>query len=91
MSRFRLLSLVLLLVLPLAGCAPAAADPNVAAVVNGVEIPLSEVEERLETIRANPQAAQQLENDPDGAILRQAENEVLNRLIRAQLLEQGAA
>jgi len=90
MSRIRLLALIPLTLLTLAGCA-AGADPNLAASVNGVDITIAEVEERLEVIRQNPQAAEQLANDPDGQILRQAENQVLNDLITQTLLEQGAA
>ena len=88
MSRFRLLALSLLLAV--AGCA-AGADPNLAASVNGVDITIAEVEERLEVIRQNPQAVEQLANDPDGQILRQAENDVLNDLIIQSLLQQSAA
>lgn len=89
-SRVRLFALIPLTLLTLGGCA-AGADPNLAASVNGVEITIAEVEERLEVIRQNPQAAEQLANDPDGQVLRQAENDVLNDLVAQALLEQGAA
>jgi parvulin-like peptidyl-prolyl isomerase len=73
----------------LAGCG-GGIDPSLAAIVNGQEIPISTLEARLDVLRENPQAAAQLENDPDGTLLAQAENELLNDLIQTVLLEQGA-
>ncbi|MPZ88844.1 MAG: hypothetical protein GEU81_12370 [Nitriliruptorales bacterium] len=65
-------------------------DPSLAAAVNGQNISIAIIEERLEILRDNPQVAEQLENDPDGTLLAQAENELLNDLIQSTLLEQGA-
>jgi foldase protein PrsA len=84
----RLLCLLLLFVLT--ACGPAG-DPSVAATVNGVDIPVEQVEERVEALRSNPQVAQQLSDDPEGQNLAQAQVEVLNNLIQATLLERGAA
>jgi len=89
-SSPNLLILWIVVLLTLGGCA-AGADPNLAASVNGVDITIADLEERLDVIRQNPQAAEQLANDPDGELLRQAENDVLNDLISQALLEQGAA
>lgn len=83
----RLLCLALLLAL--AACGPAG-DPSVAATVNGVEIALEQVEERVESLKSSPQFAQQLDDDPEGRALAEAEVGVLNSLIQATLLEQGA-
>lgn len=85
----RLLVTLALGALLLTGCG-GGVDPSLAAIVNGEEIPISTVEARLDMVRQNPQAAAQLENDPDGTILAQAENELLNDLIQTTLLEQGA-
>ncbi len=83
----RLVCLALLLVLT---ACTSGGDPSVAATVNGAEIPLTQVEDRIEALRASPQFSQQLADDPEGEVLQQAETDVLNSLIQAQLLEQGA-
>jgi parvulin-like peptidyl-prolyl isomerase len=65
----------------------AGGDPNLAASVNGTDIALSDVQERLDALEQNPQVAQQIQDD---AVRQQAEAEVLTSLIQFQLLEQGA-
>lgn len=89
MSHTLRLLLTLVLTLLLAACGQTG-DPSLAASVNGVDIPISDVEERIESLRANEQFAQQLANDPDGSVLAGAQAEVLNSLVQTVLLEQGA-
>lgn len=75
----------------LAACAPeGASSPDVAATVNGEEIPLSDVQVRFEAVRENPQFAEQIAADDDGEFEDQVQAEILTGLIRARLLAQGA-
>jgi parvulin-like peptidyl-prolyl isomerase len=74
----------------LAACAPqATGNPNVAATVNGEDIPVEAVQRRYDSAKANPQLAAQLDADP--AIRADVQAQILTGLIRSQLLEQGAA
>lgn len=66
-------------------------SPDAAATVNGEDIPRSTLENRYETIASNPQFAQRLENDEDGALQAQIQAQILTELIDATLIEQGAA
>ena len=68
----------------------ASGDPSTAASVNGTDIPVTEVEERLAALEENPQVAEQLANDPDGAVRRDAQAQVLSQLIQRELLQQAA-
>lgn len=72
-------------------CGPQGAGrANTAATVNGEEILISEVRDRIATVRDNPQLAQQLEEDETGEFEEQVQAEILTGLIRSRLLEQGA-
>lgn len=74
-----------------AACAPAGAGPpTVAAVVNGEEIPVDELSEQYESVRSNPQVAQQLEGDDSGQFASQLQAELLTGLIQSRLLTQAA-
>lgn len=66
-------------------------SPDAAATVNDEDIPRSTLKDRYETIADNPQFAQQLENDEDGALQAQIQAQILTELIEATLIEQGAA
>jgi foldase protein PrsA len=90
-ARLRLLALAAAAVLVLAACAPGpAGNPNAAAVVDGEDIPVAEVERRFETVAENPQIAPQLEADEDGAFEQQVQAQILSQLIQSRLLRQGA-
>lgn len=79
------------LALVAAACAPAGAGPpTVAAVVNGEEIPVEELSEQYDTVRANPQVAQQLQGDETGQVNAQLQAELLTGLIQSRLLSQAA-
>lgn len=76
----------------LAACAPEdASSPDVAATINGEEIPISLLEERFEAIEGNPQFAEQVAQDESGEFEDQVQAELLTVLIRSEVLEQGAA
>jgi parvulin-like peptidyl-prolyl isomerase len=81
---------VVLLALVVAACGPAG-NPANAAEVNGEAIALSAVEERYESVAANPQFADQFAADEDGTLTVQVQAGILTELIRAQLWAQGAA
>ena len=85
-------ALVLLLVAALAACGEVTGtgDPNVAATVNGSEITVDQVEERFEGAKAQPQVAQQLESDTDGAYESSIQAQILSQLVASELLEQWA-
>jgi parvulin-like peptidyl-prolyl isomerase len=85
-------ALAALAVVVLAACSSVTGggDPNVAATVNGTEVPISEVEKRFEQAKASPQVAQQLEADPDGAYEEQLQAQILSQLVVSELLEQWA-
>ena len=85
-------ALAALAVVLLAACASVTGggDPNVAATVNGAEVPVSEVEERFEQAKASPQVAQQLEADPEGAYEEQLQAQILSQLVVSELLDQWA-
>jgi parvulin-like peptidyl-prolyl isomerase len=92
LARLRLLALAAAAVLALAACAPGpGGNPNAAAVVDGDDIPITEVERRFETVAENPQIAPQLEADEDGAFEQQVQAQILSQLIQSRLLRQGAA
>lgn len=74
-----------------AACAPAGAGPpTVAAVVNGEEIPVDELSDQYESVRSNPQVAQQLQGDDSGQFASQLQAELLTGLVQSRLLTQGA-
>jgi parvulin-like peptidyl-prolyl isomerase len=66
-----------------------AGNANVAATVNGIEIPVSELETRIEQALQNPQVAQQVEGDP--AVRTQLQTQVLSRMVEMILLDHAAA
>jgi parvulin-like peptidyl-prolyl isomerase len=86
------LALAALTVLALSACAAltGTGDPNVAATVEGTEVLVSEVEERFEQAKTQPQVAQQLEADTSGAFQSQLQAQILTQLVLSQLLEQWA-
>ncbi|HVM20896.1 MAG TPA: peptidylprolyl isomerase [Egibacteraceae bacterium] len=90
-TTFRVI-LAALAVLALAACGELAGtgDPNVAATVNGTEIPVSAVEQRFEQARNQPQLAQQLEADADGTFRTEVQAQILSQLVVTELLEQWA-
>lgn len=88
-KTLRALIPALLVTLVLTACGGTAGDPTVAATVNGEDIPIATVEERLEVAKADPQVQQNLEGD-DGTAERQIQAQILSQLIRSSLLEQGA-
>jgi parvulin-like peptidyl-prolyl isomerase len=62
----------------------------VAATVNDADVPIAEVEEQFESAKAQPQLAQQLEQDADGKLRKQVQAQILSQLIVGKLLEQWA-
>lgn len=92
-GTFRRLALAALSVVALTGCAAVTGtgDPNVAATVNGTEIPITEVEARFEQAKKSPQVAQQLEADSQGAYEQQIQAQILSQLVVSHLLEEWAA
>ena len=85
-------ALVVLSALALAACAAVTGtgDPNVAATVNGTEITVDEVVTRFEGAKEQPQVAQQLEADTDGAFESSIQAQILSQLVVSELLEQWA-
>lgn len=83
-------ALLAVLALALSACGNVG-SPDAAATVNDEDIARSTLESRYETIAENPQFAQQLENDEDGALQSQIQAQILTELIEATLIEQGAA
>lgn len=74
-----------------AACAPeGAGGPDAAATVNGDEVAISEVEERYEAVKDNPQFAEQIQGEDGDAFGEQVQAEILTGLIRSRLLHQGA-
>ena len=90
---FGRLAFFVLCALALAACASltGSGDPNVAATVNGTEIPVSEVEQRFEQAKSQPQVAQQLESDTEGAFESQIQAQILSQLVVTQLLDEWAS
>ena len=86
------LAIAALTVLALSACAAltGSGDPNVAATVEGTEVLVSEVEERYEQAKTQPQVAQQLEADTSGAFQSQLQAQILTQLVLSELLEQWA-
>ncbi|MPZ72287.1 MAG: hypothetical protein GEU74_03515 [Nitriliruptorales bacterium] len=76
----------------LAACATltGTGDPNVAATVNDTEVLVSEVEQRYEQAKTQPQISQQLEQDTTGAAQSQLQAQILTQLVLSELLEQWA-
>lgn len=73
----------------LSGCAAVAAgDPNVAASVEGVEIPLEEVEQQFEQARSNEEFATRLDEDPSFGP--QVQAQILTGLIQGKILQDWA-
>ncbi len=87
----RLLAPLAALALLVAACGGPAGSPNTAAIVNGDEITVEEVESQYEAASANPQIAEQLEGDESGDLEKRLQAEILTNLIEARLVEQGAA
>lgn len=89
--RLRIFASLALVALLAAACAPeGAGGPDAAATVNGEEVPISEVEERYDAVKSNPQFAEQLEGEDGDAFSEQIQAEILTGLIRSKLLHQGA-
>lgn len=82
--------LVAVLAIALAACASGGGNPNVAATVDGQTIPVSEVEERFEQAKSQPQVAEQLEADETGEFESQVQAQILSQLIFGQILERWA-
>lgn len=74
----------------LAACGDAVGDPNAAAVVDGVVIELDTVQQRFESVRRDPQLAQQLAADEDGSFKARVQARLLTQMIQAELLSQAA-
>lgn len=90
-ARLRVVVLAALLAL-VAACAPeGASSADVAATVNGEDVPTSDLRLRFEAVRENPQFAEQLSGDDSETFEEQLQAEILTGLIRARLLAQGAA
>ena len=64
------------------------ADPNFAASVNGTGIPASEVENRFEQAKSQPQVQQQLASDTAGVVEGQIQAQILSQLVLSEILEQ---
>jgi parvulin-like peptidyl-prolyl isomerase len=79
-----------LLALVLSACGPGG-NPANAAEVNGDAIPLTALEQRFESVEANPQFAEQFAADDDGTLQAQVQASILSELIRAAVWQQGAA
>jgi parvulin-like peptidyl-prolyl isomerase len=89
-SRFtRLLVPLAILALLLAACGPGG-SPNVAATVNGEEVSVAQVEERFATVAENPEFAEQLAADEEGALAEQVQARILSDLIESIIVRQGA-
>lgn len=84
------LAAVASLLLAACGAVTGAGDPNVAATVNGTDVPVSAVESRFEQAQAQPQVAEQLENDPGGAYQADLQAQILSQLVVTELLLQWA-
>ncbi|MGH8932125.1 MAG: peptidylprolyl isomerase [Egibacteraceae bacterium] len=83
-------ALLSLLALAMAACSGGAAGgPDVAATVNGVTIPLTDFQSRLDIALASEQIAQRVQGDP--AARQEIETQVLSRMVEVILLEQAAA
>lgn len=80
--------LALVLALAAAGCSSATntGDPSTAATVNGNDIAVSDVEDQVELASANNPG-----EDPDPEQVEALQAEVVQYLVRLELLEQGAA
>ena len=89
-GTFRRVAVAVVSVIALSACAAVTGtgNPNVAATVNGEEIPISEVESQFEQAKKQPQIAQQLEQDPNAQSSLQAE--ILSRLVASRLLQDWA-
>lgn len=85
----RLLVPLALLALVLAACGTGG-NPTNAAEVNGVAVPLSEIETRFDVVANNPEFAAQLEADEDGTLVTEVQANILTDLIHAKLWQQGA-
>lgn len=64
---------------------------GVAATVGGEEIPVEDLEGRLEVIRAIPQVQQQLEGDNAEQVESQLQQQALSQLVLQEVVIQGAA
>ena len=78
------------LVLSACAAVTGAGDPNVAATVNGTDVAVADVQTRLEQAKVQPQVAQQLEADTDGAFESQLQAQILSQLVLSEILEQWA-
>ena len=74
----------------LAACGDTVGDAGAAAVVNGVSIPIETVQQRFESVRRDPQLAQQLAADEDGSFKARVQARLLSQMIQAELMSQAA-
>ena len=89
-SAVLLVALISALVLPACAALTGTGDPNVAASVNGTAIAVTKVEEQYEQAKSQPEVAQQLEGDTEGAFQSQLQARILTQLILSELLDQWA-
>lgn len=87
----RAVTLVAAALLGLTGCGNTIGDPNAAAVVNGVSLPLATVQSRFESVSRDPELAQQLAADADGTFKARVQARILSQMVQAELLSQAAA
>ena len=86
------LALTVLLALLLTACGQAVGNPGVAAVVNGEEIPIGELEDLLFQAQSTAAYTDQIAGGADAAQLEaQATQALISQLIVTELLVQGAA
>lgn len=84
------LLLAALVAVSLAACGDTVGDAGAAAVVNGVSIPIDTVQQRFDSVRRDPQLAQQLAADEDGSFKARVQARLLSQMIQAELLSQAA-
>jgi parvulin-like peptidyl-prolyl isomerase len=77
-----------MLALTACGAVTGSGNPNVAATVNGTEIPVSEVEERFEQAKKQPQVAQRLE--AEAGYQKEIQAQILSQLVVSHLLQEWA-
>lgn len=94
LRSFRLpaVALAVLSALLLGACASeGTGSAQAAATVNGDEITIDEVRARVDAVRANPQFAEQMDDEEEGGdFTEQVQAEVLTGLVLSRLLAQGA-
>lgn len=65
--------------------------PTAAAVVNGEEIPLTDVRETFEAAQQNPQLGAQIESDPSGEASEQLQAQIVQLYVQEAAIRQAAA